>query len=481
MALSTEPQAQPSIHPSRAERLRRYFAGLFPEASATTSRMRTVVLAVIGVAVGTGVSLARTTGAGPFQTIWEEDARDLLSDALMRPGAFNVIKPYVGYFQVGPRLLAEVATFFPISWAAAVLSIEAAILTALLTLAVYVASGTHLDNPWARFMVAAPMLFAPTAENILSEIYNRPATIQFFIVYAVFWLLLWVPARPLGQAVLLLVVGLSAASTFLVVLFIPLAALRLYVRRDRISLALFGFLVAGAATQVAGLYFGLTNRAFVVPRYEPLWAVSSYVTWALPQSLLGFRLDNSGTAGLVRVALIGVPWLIVAAIACLAVRRVTRPAWLLAIVAAAHSVALACMTIMANGQVTQRYLLPVEMLLFTALVALLMPSDRWSRVRAHVPLVVFTTFVLIVSGFNYRWHNTYRAQGPLWTEQVKLAAISCQAPGRREALVRSGPAPWYSLVRVPCHVLNKTMACQDPYCVQIGAPRLTGRLGRDNG
>ncbi|WP_203914202.1 hypothetical protein [Rhizocola hellebori] len=424
------------------------------------------MLAALCVLIGTAISLARTTGAGPFQSIWEEDARDLLTDALARPGTKNLIRPYVGYFQVGPRILAQITAQFPISWAAAVMSIQAALVCALLALMVYVASGAQLANPLARLMVAAPMLFAPTAENVLSEIYNRPATIQFFMVYAVFWLMLWVPNSRSGRITLLVVVALSAVSTFLVVVFIPLALLRLYARRDRVSAMLLGFLLAGAALQVAGLALGLTNRAFALPRYDPIWALSSFVTWALPQSVLGYRAERHAE-GLAQVLLIIVPWLIVAAAIAVAWRRLTRPAWLLAAVAGGHAVALACMTIMANGGLTQRYLLPVEMLVFSAIVALLLPSARLPLTRAYAPLAAFTALVLVVSAFNYRWTDTYRADSPYWTDQVKLGVQSCRDSERREVTLRSGPKPWYSLVVVPCHLLNTGRWCDSPYCVQI--------------
>ncbi len=473
MSTATAVETPPAPAPrSRQEDARQFLERLFPPSEPRPIRRRNVLLGLLAVAVGTVVSLARTTGTGPFQSIWEEDARDLLTDALNRPGAYNLVKPYVGYFQVGPRALAEVATFFPLSWAAAVLSLEAAILTAAMTLAVYVASGALLRNPLARFMVAAPMLFSPTAENILSEIYNRPATLQFFLVYTVFWLMLWVPGGRWGRAVQVGVVGLSAISTFLVVLLIPLAVVRLYVRRDKLSAWLLGFLLTGAFIQSAGLHYRLTNRNFVTPYYHPEWALGGFVTWAVPHSLLGYHLAQ-GTSDVQRtnshnIAVVVAAWLVLAAVVAVAVRRLTRPMWLLATVAAAHCVALLSMTVMANGALTQRYLVPVEMLLFTAMVALLMPAaERFKPTTAYAPLAVFTVFVLVVSAFNYRWHNTWRAQAPRWTDQVKLAAAACKDNGRRTVVVRSGPAPWWSLVTVPCHDVNKNQWCQNPYCIQI--------------
>jgi hypothetical protein len=88
-------------------------------------------------------------------------------------------------------------------------------------------------------------------------------------------------------------------------------------------------------------------------------------------------------------------------------------------------------------------------------------------VRARAPIAVFVALVLVISAFNYRWHDTWRAKGPLWTKQVHEAALACKTPGRREAQVRSGPKPWYSLVIVPCHVLNPYLTCRDPYCARI--------------
>jgi hypothetical protein len=320
-------------------------------------------------------------------------------------------------------------------------------------------------------LVSAPLLFAPVAENVLSEIYNRPATVQFFVVYAMFWLLLWVPARTFGRVVLLSVVALSAVSTFLVAAFLPLAALRLYVRRDRVSLVVLGSLLGGAVLQVLGLALHLTGRPFATPRYEPLWAAKAFVVWAVPHSVLGFRAAHPVTDSVhgSTLVLLLASWLVVAAVVGVAARSLTRPAWLLSAVAAAHSFGLCVMMIMANGGVTQRYLLPVELLLLAALVALLLPGDRLPTRLALAPLAMLAVGVLVVGAVNYRWTNTYRSHAPLWTHQVDRAGMLCKVPGRREVQVRSAPEPWFSLVTVPCHNVNRQLWCEPPYCVQVGA------------
>ena len=469
---------------------------------------RKVSLATVAVAVGAAISLGRTTGTGPFESIWEEDARDLLTDALIAPGAFNLVKPFVGYFQLLPRMMGEVAAFVPISYAAAALSIQAAVVSALLALCVYVSSGAHLRHPLPRLLVSAPLLFSPTAENFLSEIYNRPVCLQFFLVYALFWMLLWVPARRSGRWVLAVTVAVTAVSTFLVVILIPLAVVRLYARRDRWSFALAAFLIGGATLQVAGLYFDLTNRAFVEPRYEPFWALGAFFLWAVPHSMLGWRFTGLEVGDTVTSSSIVpqvVSYLLIAAVIVVSIRWIRRPRWVVAVVAALHSVAFCCMTIMSNGGITQRYLLPIEMFLFTALVALLTPgpakavastepavplprgagSDAVAetvadpvaaptparrRLPALAPLAVFAVFVLVVSAFSYRWDNTFRHNSPNWNQQVDRAAAMCKQPGVREVVIRSGPEPYYSLVFVPCHVFNRSNWCQEPYCRLVGTP-----------
>ena len=77
-------------------------------------------------------------------------------------------------------------------------------------------------------------------------------------------------------------------------------------------------------------------------------------------------------------------WLIVVAIIAVAgSRRFTRPAWLLATVAAGHHVGLMAMMVVAQGN-EQRYLLPVKLLLFAALTLVLLPSDQLGSVSVQV-------------------------------------------------------------------------------------------------
>jgi hypothetical protein len=440
---------------------------------------------MVAVVVGTAISLLRTTGTGPLQSIWEEDARAILSDALNLSGGRAIMRPLAGYYVIGPRLLGELATWFPLGWAAAVLSVSAAVITACFALQVYLASGAHLENTLARLLVSAPLLFAPVAENFLSEIYNRPVCLHFFAMYALFWLLLWTPESRWGKAGLLATAAFTAFSTILIVGYLPLAVARVYLRRDRLSAWILALIAAGSALQLSSFMEGVTGRATTGPRLDPLWALGTYIFWAVPNSVLGFRATvplsslHSQFVQTIRdnYAIIALSWLallaFVAAAWVGARRGWVRPQWRLAALAGGHSVWLGVMMVMANGAIAQRYLPPVELLLFSAVVVLLIPAVGVNRGRLLAALAVC---IVVVSAFNYRWSDTYRAKAPVWTQQLVEARRTCQSnPAVSHVAVRGGPQPFWSIVYVPCHELLQGITCLEPRCVYLDPPQSLGR------
>jgi hypothetical protein len=433
-------------------------SGLFPDATVRSVTWRGVLL---GVVVGTLLSLGRTTGTGALQSVFEEDARDILSGAFDTSGFESVLTPVQGYFVVGPRLLGELATFFPVGWAAAVLSISSAMICALLAVQVYAASGAHLASRLARCAVAAPLLVAPVAETMFMEIYNRPVCLHFFALYTLFWVLVWTPATRTGRVGALVTVGLTAVSSALIVGFLPLAAVRAFVRRDRLSFVMFGLVLAGSVLQVASSMLGLgeVSRTNTM-RLDPLWAAGEYAEWLVPLTLLGRRSahfdPNVSTEAFIPSGLgLTVSWAIVLAVVAMAALGARRgflaPAWWLAAALAGQSVAMLAMQIMVNGWISQRYLMIPALLLLGALVALLRPAPG---TRQH-PLTVLCAFLLVVAAINYRDDGTYRHDAPRWSDQVRAAAEWCaEDPARSAVVVSAAPAPMYSTVTIPCHELR---------------------------
>ena len=460
---------------------------LFPDPSGRAITRGGLAIGTIAVVVATVISMLRTTGTGALQSIYEEDAIFVLTDALNHSSLKTVFRPLSGYFNVGPRLLGELAVAFPQSWAAAVLSISSAVIAALLAIQVYVASGAHLSNRYARFLVAAPMLFAPAVENRMSEIYNRPVCLHFFAMYALFWVLLWTPSSRLGKFTGLLTAGMTGLSTILIIGYAPLAIVRLALRRTRYSLALAGSVLFGTAAQVGLVTFHSTRN--VGSRFDLVWALQSYAGWAMPDSLLGMRATSDlayNSTNLPPVlgrnsGVIILAWLIVAAIVAVAVLGsrlgLLRPAWSLALVAGVHSVWLLVMMVMALGHNTQRYLMPVELLLFAALTLLLLPAEGVDRRKAWAAVAAFTVFLGVVAAFNFRWNDTYRSQSPAWTDTIRQASAVCNQQPRLQAVkVRNASAPLTSWAVIPCHELRGgTARCTPPSCIHVEAPASTGK------
>jgi hypothetical protein len=290
--------------------------------------------------------------------------------------------------------------------------------------------------------------------------------------------------------------ALVAFSTLLTVAFIPLALIRVIVRRDATGAGILGVLVASFLANAMNIHGGGTGgRSVMYP--EPLAALWDYAVWGLPSSMLGYRatadlgsfhfptVTNIDVAGVLatNIWLILAAWAIVVAIVAVAAsRRFTRPAWLLAAVAAAHSVGLLCFMVMAQGNEI-RYLLPVELLLFAALTVLLLPGDGGARLRGHAPLAAFAVFVAFISLFNFRWHDTYRGDAPRWSDQVREAYQTCTSrPELQEVVVRSAPEPWGSIVHIPCHRLrsDRPWDCPDPRCGPVNGPSPAAVVQRDN-
>jgi hypothetical protein len=159
-------------------------------------------------------------------------------------------------------------------------------------------------------------------------------------------------------------------------------------------------------------------------------------------------------------------------------RGLLRPHGPLAVVAGSHSIGLLWLMIMANGAIAQRYLMPVETLLFTAFVALLRPAPGVAWRRGGILLAAFVVFVAGISAVNYRWSDTWRAGSPRWTDQVRRATQRCAAePGLGHVAVRAGPVRYPSQVLVPCHDLRPVLRCEPEECAVLDPSAALGRAG----
>jgi hypothetical protein len=411
--------------------------------------------AAAAVLIGTGVGLLRQPGAGALNTVWAEDGRDFLATATSHSLVEAVGTSYAGYFHLVPRLLAGAAALAPPRAAAAVLAVGAAAAVALVSILVWVASAEHLESTLARAVAAGIVVLLPVGQ---SDVLNSVANLHWYGLYALFWVLLWSPASRAGRVAAAATVLLVAGSDILVLGLVPLAAWRV-IRRpagDRFSWVLAGLLGLGLAGQVAGLATGASSRALDP---DPVRAVTGYLVRAVPAPLVGERwLGGSVDTGWLLLA--GLAWLVVALVVLLARLRVTRPAWPLALTAAAHSAVLYMLPVVLSGVATPRYAVAPAMLVVTALVALLQPRDALRQPRvARLPLLAFCAVLAVTCAVNLRLDNE-RAHGPLWSTELDHARRQCltataqpaAAPQAQVTLSPGGPE-W--ITSFPCGYLTR--------------------------
>jgi hypothetical protein len=229
-----------------------------------------------------------------------------------------------------------------------------------------------------------------------------------------------------------------------------------------------------ALATLAGLglqgYFQLTGQADrgrdFDPNYNPLWLLGEYAGTAVPRIMLGEKwLGGPGTnvAGHPAPLTIGstahlvlalVAWAVVLGVVLLAVRRVTRPHWPLAIAALAVGGVFFAISVGSIGLTQPRYVVPVALLFYVALAALLRPAprvrsdatDARPRLASRVPVFAFVVLLAVTCAVNLRGPNGRSASQP-WTQTVREAKEYCVA---RDFTWRYLHTQDWWFVRIPC-------------------------------
>ncbi len=456
-------------------RWRRGLSELFAEPVGAGLTWRGLALGVLGVAAGTGVSLLRQPGFGPFDTVWAEDGSFFLETAISHGFVDSVTTSYAGYYHLVPRVLAEAAAALPPQDAAIGLSVAAAVTTSLMALLVYVASAGHLTSRVSRLLVAAVTLVVPLG---MQDVPNSIANLQWPGLYTLFWLLLWTPRGLPGRVGAVFTTLCIAGSNILTPALFPLALVRVLRRRhdgrrERFAAVLLGSLLAGLTVQVLGLATGESSRSLAP---DPVKAVSGYLVRAIPPGLLGERFYPADV-NLTWLALAAIAWLLVLAAILVALARWSSPAWALAITAAICGMAVYALPVLSSGIATARYAVPTAMMLVVVLTALLQPrmsrslddpSDGSASSPAHArgvgrfaprgrgPHIALTVLLVAVWLVNLRVDNP-RAHGPGWGEELDRARTVC-ATGSPTAEVHIAPQPagevsWW--MQLPCTYITR--------------------------
>ena len=406
------------------------------------------------LALGTFLALLRLGFSASLNTIWAEDGPIYLQGALTQGFWHDLFTPYAGYLVVVPRLIAEAATVVPLEQAAAAISILSAFFAALSGLAVWVAAGGHVRNPYLRGGLALATVLAAAAGQ---ETLDSAAYVPWYMLFASFWLLFWRP-RTLAAAVagglFLLATGLSTPGVWF---FAPVALLRAASFRDRRDGALLGPYLLGALIQVP-VILGQEQG-------EPIWTShiwAGYLQRVINGGLFGQSLGGDLWTGFGWPFLVALVVAVLAAFAWAIWRSAPGPRWFGAI-AGLTSLLMFVVSVYqravgenifwstgGSGGTASRYVLVPALLLVSAGVVFVDGAMRRRPSPGRFGWPVAATLVLIglaiLTSYDMR-EPMYRGQ-PYWDDALRAAATKCVAKGEETAGVPTAPAPFG--VQIPC-------------------------------
>ena len=409
---------------------------LFPVTNQRSTALGWCVAAV-AVVVATAVTIGRLSGSSPLDTLYAEDGRIFLSEALSRSTVAAWTTAYNGYIHLVPRLVASLAAAVGIGRSAMVFSITSSIVLALVALVVFWATAPYVRSTALRALLAVSMIALPAAQT---EVYNNAANLHWYLVFASFWVLLWNPSRRWPVVTACVIVALAGLSDPLTVLLVPIALLRLVVvDRGWARLPVYAF-----ATALAVQFFAMavtdSSRPFAEyanPVKLPVWFVF-HVGGAsvLGDEILGDQTAISFGAALLVTAILGfVVWR--------GTRPLSSPRAQVAILATATAVGFYFASVFLTGLTAPRYeALPI-LLVYSALILGLdgiLEHEKSTAVRVlgvGVAVVVLTVWCMDLR------FTAPRSSGSDLVEHARSGRGAVREPGvRRRFACPSHPVDW---------------------------------------
>jgi hypothetical protein len=207
--------------------------------------LASVALQVGGIVLGAGLLLLRIPGLPPWDSLYLDDYGTFFVRALEHP--WQLFSPQHGYVQVLPHVIAQLATYVPLSRVPEVFALSGALIASACGLYVFHASAGHIQSVTLRGLLGTAIVLLPIAPL---EIADNTLGAPWYMLLALFWGVLWRPRTRTGTAVTAVLAFATAASTSIAVLFAPLLAIRVYtLRRPREHAVTAGWL-AGCLSQL---------------------------------------------------------------------------------------------------------------------------------------------------------------------------------------------------------------------------------------
>ena len=429
-------------------------ADLFPEEpDRTRPTMLGVVATVVLLAAGAIATLARLPHRAAVDTLWAEDGRVFLSDAMHDGVIHSIFRPYSGYSVLTARVVGAIASAVPLRAAAATVATCSATMAALAAGFVYRALRGHLPATAPRLALGAALVLMPLAAY---ELVDSGANVMWYLLPATATALLWRQPPLPWAAVAGVVCFFAVASNPLVLLMLPLLALRLFALPLRQWGGAVVGLAAGAIVQlivVAGAP-GLVRT----PRPSLVDVGRTYVARVLAASVLGDQMnerlyDRTGWVVIVVVAVSVVALLCVLGWRVPNARGLTAVLSVLQLLLFVEPVVLRWNLLFLPGvapgfDYSSRFMVTPIFLLWMAVVIGMHRAAGRVRV-VLLPVVVMAVALVAVASMLDFTSDGPRSAGERWSSALAAARSSCEA-GAASAHVLIPPPTGDWFVDVPC-------------------------------
>ncbi len=406
------------------------------------------------VAVGTIIELVRVSAhGGAWHTLWAEDGAIFLTQQHEVGFLRALFTNYNGYGDLVPRILAGINSAFPLSWSSYLVALESTFISAVCATTIYVASRSLITSRSLRAFLFLAFLMLPI---LRVESLANTCNLQWFMVPAAAWLVIWRPDSPRAQWFSAIFVGATIASTPLALALLPLMAYRYWRVRGRSDLTLLVSAVVGSVFQ--GIVMA---RDFAAQQTTSVHATVKIIAQAYSLRVvvasfggisLTTRIFRHGHYAFAYVALVTV--VIVAAVLFPRLGGGRRE-WMLvfllgsfgifALSYAVRGVPHLLLTPMQAVADSARYSI-VPIMLFLFAVALM---TQWAtqRVRALRWVAAGIFVVVLISWLPTQSTLLNRRPISTWQQQISLARHEC-ATSTDVATLAITPVPWRA--HVPC-------------------------------
>jgi hypothetical protein len=401
-------------------------------------------------------------------TLWAEDGRNFLQDALNVGPLNSLVIPYAGYLHTFPRIVASLTVqFVPVQFFALSMTFGACLLAGIMAAIVYVCSADVVAWMPARVLIASLTVLAPLAPR---EVLGNMANLHSLVLWTMLWVLLYRPRSRAGSIAIAVFVLLGTTTEIASVFLLPLLLWR---PRDRSRWLVRGTFLVGVAAQLLvtliwrrgqtgnpPLDFWSIPYGYLINAVAPLW---------IPQNSIGASIAWGGPLLCIALAL---PFAIAAVIT---LRRGSSIQRVAATALIAGSVVIYSASVVENPNVFYDYarlsatqlhsvwlarygVVPSMMLCaLVPLAAGITIARRTSTVRSAAirrgaivaPAVLGLVVLLLVQ---FIPQGTRRSYGPEWQPQVSAARGECaNLPDAQTVRLRE-TINWS--VTVPCGLLE---------------------------